>query len=161
MTRKDYVLLAAALKAARDRLTGPSQEVDGIDYAAMDIADALAADNPRFDRDRFLRDAGSLCAIGEQMSALERLRYHVSGAIERGESAPITEQPTREVLISRALAGAKQAAREYGERMTYGLQLNDNTGKLEPGWVPTAHFQRFPLSLAVQAGEVRAPQVTP
>jgi len=58
VTRKDYVLLAQALNAALDRLTGPSEEIDGIRYAAMSIAAALAAENPRFDRARFLKAAG-------------------------------------------------------------------------------------------------------
>lgn len=58
MTRKDYILLAEALKVANDSLLGPSDEHQGIRYAAMHIANALAQDNPRFDRARFLAAAG-------------------------------------------------------------------------------------------------------
>jgi hypothetical protein len=62
MTRKDYILIAAALKeAAADILNKecPVQDLlDGKDYAAEHIADALARDNPRFDRERFLKAAG-------------------------------------------------------------------------------------------------------
>ena len=57
MTKKDYILIAAALKAAR-----PIGDEDYI-YTVCDvhceaIADALGRDNPRFDRARFLAAAG-------------------------------------------------------------------------------------------------------
>ena len=57
MTRKDYILIAAALKAAHN---SPAT-VDGhrcIYLAAERIADALASDNPRFDIARFLKACG-------------------------------------------------------------------------------------------------------
>lgn len=58
MTRKDYVALAAAIKAASDEFgeegVGDGGAFDGIEAAAHRIADACAADNPRFDRARFL-----------------------------------------------------------------------------------------------------------
>ena len=54
MTRKDYVLLAAAIASADcyddGELIGPA--------VVQAIADALAQDNPRFDRDRFLTACG-------------------------------------------------------------------------------------------------------
>lgn len=57
MTRKDYVILAKALRNAR-----PATFSDGAkshEYtvwlaAACSVADALMADNNRFDSDRFL-----------------------------------------------------------------------------------------------------------
>ena len=59
MTRKDYVLIADALRQAyvvqRDRYVGTSA---GVRAAAEYISDALASDNPRFDRERFLKAAG-------------------------------------------------------------------------------------------------------
>jgi len=65
MTRKDYVLIAAALKAARDGYDYiPALEFEGspietaLNDAAGAIAAALARDNPRFDRERFLKAAG-------------------------------------------------------------------------------------------------------
>lgn len=65
MTRKHYVALAAALKEARTAATyrgandRDSQLISiGVDLACREIADALAADNGRFDRDRFARAAG-------------------------------------------------------------------------------------------------------
>jgi hypothetical protein len=64
MTRKDYVLLADALRRARrDNVPGqPRMDLSnhnrGVDWCARGIADTLAADNPRFDRQRFLRAAG-------------------------------------------------------------------------------------------------------
>lgn len=54
MTRKDYQLLASVLSSfATDG--APTDDRDAIAY---DLADALAADNPRFNRDRFLIAAG-------------------------------------------------------------------------------------------------------
>ncbi len=58
MTRKDYVLLAEALLGAK-----PARWHDGAQNSqhcadCMSIADALARDNPRFDRHRFLVAAG-------------------------------------------------------------------------------------------------------
>jgi hypothetical protein len=55
MTKKDYIVIAAALRAVRDELK--------IDPAACDaharrIAMTLALDNARFDRARFLSAAG-------------------------------------------------------------------------------------------------------
>lgn len=58
MSRKDYVLLAAALR--RERPTGaPDGEAFGMWRASvLAVASALASDSHRFDRDRFLRAAG-------------------------------------------------------------------------------------------------------
>ncbi len=55
MTRKDYVLLAEALQAAAYSLNPPERA--GVLLAAHEIALRLKQDNPRFDRDRFLRAA--------------------------------------------------------------------------------------------------------
>ena len=59
MSRKDYILIAAALKAARSSYTLPNVAIyhNGIDNAAHRLADALGRDNPRFDRERFLKAA--------------------------------------------------------------------------------------------------------
>ena len=62
MTRKDYVLLADALaRAARNvtaaGLTDHTAHTTWCECAAT-VADALARDNPRFDRARFLKAAG-------------------------------------------------------------------------------------------------------
>ena len=56
MTRKDYVLLAEALKAAAYALNPP--ERTGALLAANEIAHRLKQDNSRFDRKRFLEAAG-------------------------------------------------------------------------------------------------------
>lgn len=59
MTKKDYVLIAKALRGARTAL--PSERPDAVQQSEDDahsIADALAQDNPRFDRDRFLAACG-------------------------------------------------------------------------------------------------------
>jgi hypothetical protein len=66
MTRKDYIVIAAALKAAHIKIVeveaGLSEHTveelgEGVNYATDYIADALAKDNPRFDRARFLEAA--------------------------------------------------------------------------------------------------------
>lgn len=58
MTRKDYILIAEAIRAALiDPETGialPEREAHGVHVAAMRLVDALAQDNPRFDRSRFM-----------------------------------------------------------------------------------------------------------
>ena len=56
MTRKDYVLLAEALKAVIQSVDKP--ERTGALLAANEIAHCLAEDNPRFDRARFLKACG-------------------------------------------------------------------------------------------------------
>lgn len=63
MTRKDYVLIAAALFTARMQVrdfdsTCRVAVLRAFDSAAHELADALAQDNERFDRERFLKAAG-------------------------------------------------------------------------------------------------------
>ena len=64
MTKKDYVALAIALKAARinhEVKPGSSSELSrlrGTEQAALEIADTLASENPRFNRARFLAACG-------------------------------------------------------------------------------------------------------
>lgn len=64
MTRKDYILIAAAIKSARrDNIAGrPRQDLSdhnrGVDWAARSVADELARDNAAFDRARFLAACG-------------------------------------------------------------------------------------------------------
>lgn len=61
MTRKDYQLIAAALRLART--TNPTSKAHRIALAdaAIILARELANDNPRFDRARFL----AACCIEE------------------------------------------------------------------------------------------------
>jgi len=54
MTRKDYVLIAETIKEAH-RLTS---EKAGAGVVAYMLANTLQADNPRFDRARFLDACG-------------------------------------------------------------------------------------------------------
>ena len=70
MTRKDYILIAAALNSA---LQTPdywyasncdSQYEKGAKSAINALAVSLASDNPRFDRERFLKACG--VTTGEQ-----------------------------------------------------------------------------------------------
>jgi hypothetical protein len=56
MTRKDYQLIAAVL----NNFESDGGDVIERDAMAYDLADALAQDNPRFDRKRFLVASGVL-----------------------------------------------------------------------------------------------------
>lgn len=61
MTRKDYELIAAALLKSKPVLMGGLTDWDvSLQFAAsvVSVATALGTDNPRFDRDRFLKAAG-------------------------------------------------------------------------------------------------------
>lgn len=60
MTRKDYQLIASVL----NKFTGEQGDVVERDAMAYDLADALAQDNPRFDRRRFL----VACGVWEEES---------------------------------------------------------------------------------------------
>lgn len=62
MTRKDYVAIAKALASARvsNFTDNPNRALylNGIDNAAHRVADVMAVDNARFDRQRFLTACG-------------------------------------------------------------------------------------------------------
>ena len=62
MTKKHYEAIAAAFNAARydvKRKEYAQDDLqDGISYAAEHLADYLATENPRFDRERFLVACG-------------------------------------------------------------------------------------------------------
>lgn len=65
MTRKDYILLAAAFTAAKAKIRQVEDEgsvealIDGVDYAVGYVAEALAMDNARFDAAKFLEAVGA------------------------------------------------------------------------------------------------------
>ncbi len=55
MTRKDYILIAEALRITYlQHKPILSQALNGVGDAANEIADALKRDNPRFDKEHFL-----------------------------------------------------------------------------------------------------------
>lgn len=61
MTRKDYVLIAAALNNVRLRLVDSDYTLAfnaGIEATANELCSTLALDNPRFDTERFLKACG-------------------------------------------------------------------------------------------------------
>lgn len=61
MTRKDYILIAEALKSARpadDSNNFTAARAHHNDRVSRLMAERLARDNPRFDRERFLKAAG-------------------------------------------------------------------------------------------------------
>ena len=65
MTRKDYVAIAEAMMAARADVSNQAISPKmALKFAEDRIASALAADNPRFDRERFL----TACRRGEVAS---------------------------------------------------------------------------------------------
>ena len=59
MTRKDYVLIAEAIKRANENWTGFAPEAGlAIEGLAKSLSVQLVIDNPRFDRARFLTACG-------------------------------------------------------------------------------------------------------
>jgi hypothetical protein len=59
MTKKDYQLIADALKLARSYYgEGDGAYLAGITTASLTLATALRDTNPRFDSDRFLEACG-------------------------------------------------------------------------------------------------------
>lgn len=61
MTRKDYIAIAAAIQRARSASNYRETQEAMLEMhtgCAHSIADALALDNPRFDRERFLKACG-------------------------------------------------------------------------------------------------------
>jgi hypothetical protein len=59
MTRKDYELIAKAIASMQDAYTGDDWTINGAMYPfARQIADALEAENPKFDFDKFMKACG-------------------------------------------------------------------------------------------------------
>ena len=58
MSRKDYQAIADALMRARKDVLPLEKSKTVLDIAAINLARAMAEDNPRFDRTRFLRASG-------------------------------------------------------------------------------------------------------
>lgn len=58
MTRKDYMLIAAAIKETHDAMADRPAERGGVYNTAATIACALRKDNPRFDAARFMDACG-------------------------------------------------------------------------------------------------------
>lgn len=61
MTKKDYILISRALRRAlpTNPFTEPVTAGAQYDACVTALADALAVDNPRFDRARFLDACGT------------------------------------------------------------------------------------------------------
>lgn len=60
MTRKDYIRIAEAIQSARYTCSQAGTETanKACNVVAFEFARLLAADNPRFDRERFLTACG-------------------------------------------------------------------------------------------------------
>jgi hypothetical protein len=56
MTRKDYIAIAEAIRLTTEDEYG--RDSTGLAFCASRIAHVMAADNPRFDRDKFLKACG-------------------------------------------------------------------------------------------------------
>jgi len=56
MTRKDYIILAEALRIPSNSFSKPGyeREASGVSCAALAVCDALERDNSRFNREHFL-----------------------------------------------------------------------------------------------------------
>lgn len=57
MTRKDYVVIAAIIRSNMDRAN--EDERWRLQVVADELASAFAAENPRFDTDKFLEACGA------------------------------------------------------------------------------------------------------
>lgn len=58
MTKKHYIAIAADIRANLAMRERDEAEIFGIESLARSLCDVFAADNPRFDRSRFLAAAG-------------------------------------------------------------------------------------------------------
>ena len=58
MTRKDYVLISQTLADLMQDFNNCGDDSVSLSLVAEELADALATDNPRFDRARFLEACG-------------------------------------------------------------------------------------------------------
>lgn len=58
MTKKDYILIAAAITSGRRVVSYETKADATLDGVSRLIAEALQRDNPRFDRARFLAACG-------------------------------------------------------------------------------------------------------
>lgn len=63
MTRKDYELIAEVLR----NFVGDTGDVIDRDKMALELANALAQDNPRFNRERFLVASGYLAKCDKSL----------------------------------------------------------------------------------------------
>lgn len=136
MSRKDYEALAAAIADAN----GEPNDLETVRDVAEHIADALQADNPRFDRGRFLGACGfpnksDICERAEQYgyragvaagswvidgnTSVPEARYLLAG-IEEGDPVVIESLPSSP--LSGEWAGSLLPADILAE---YGIREND------------------------------------
>lgn len=57
MSRKNYVAVAAAIRDERENWNPGGEVQVALNYLAQSLAGVFAADNPNFDRERFLAAA--------------------------------------------------------------------------------------------------------
>ena len=63
MTRRDFELIASAVKNARLYGNHSTERGDAVTTVALNLADALETNNTRFDRARFL----TACGVGGKL----------------------------------------------------------------------------------------------
>ena len=80
MTKKDYVLIARVLKAQTEVLQG--SQFDSHHNTIFMLAEALAKENPKFDKNKFL----SACGLNYQKQFRANATINSCRAIERFES---------------------------------------------------------------------------
>lgn len=58
MTRKDYIIIAKAIRQSKDESNGAVIELEAVKNTAENIASELQGDNGNFNKERFLTACG-------------------------------------------------------------------------------------------------------
>ena len=100
MTRKDYILIADVLRTTWHQV-GEGDTRCAIERAMRNLMDALAADNPRFDRDHFL--------------AVVRGERELQSRPKRNKSNGLSPDQQREMLRSWGVPATKSRRPALGK----------------------------------------------
>lgn len=111
MTRKDYELIARVLS----NFVGDGGDVIDRDALAYDLADALGADSPRFDRERFLIAAGVFSKCDK---CAKRARFFTS----RAAYCSLPHAPAWAKRVT------EEAARTAQESINVGIAFSKSLG---------------------------------
>jgi hypothetical protein len=142
MTRKDYELIAKALRSALKSNTDNDQSV-GILKAAREVASALTADNSRFDQGRFMA------------AVLDPTPQH--GEVSIGDGATYSvgsnRYPATVVSFTRFLSGARKwqissVTVQQDEATVVSGSMHDGSAEYEYSPNPHAARQEFKVNKA-------------